>query len=454
MKERIKKVIPMLCVFPFIIGTMGYVISGETIMNSLYASFALYFVNPVSDNYNIAIEIARWTAALVTTTVLLYAVRRVWDNLSWWIQCFCQDSAAVYCDSDVSIAFDKKTKVIYPGRRFKPSAKSHIIMLNSDTESLKFYEENKGQLEKKQVYIGLRELEYGLIRDEGGVTFYDISGSIARVLWKQIGVWKRKQQDLSIVIYGNGPLAQNILNYGMLLNLYSQDQHIVYHVISRDNIHRIKHPGLPTGNRDEIRYYLTGDPSVWDKIRQSDIVIISEELSAEMLQTICVNGKNGEVYYYSPNPGDAGDFIQIGSVKPFGRNEDILTDENIRQGKLIERARQLNLQYAEKYNGEKDWGRLSGFLKWSNISSGDFNEVIKELTDLGINKSLESLAELEHIRWCRFHYLNYWVYGDPQNGKSKDADRRIHVCLRDYKDLSEEEKEKDREVVRMAWDSK
>ena len=27
------------------------------------------------------------------------------------------------------------------------------------------------------------------------------------------------------------------------------------------------------------------------------------------------------------------------------------------------------------------------------------------------------LAELEHIRWCRFHYLNHWKYGKTKNKK-------------------------------------
>lgn len=92
--------------------------------------------------------------------------------------------------------------------------------------------------------------------------------------------------------------------------------------------------------------------------------------------------------------------------------------------------------------------KLNGFLKWSNISSADFNEILGELIDA--NADLEMLSELEHIRWCRFHYLNYWKYGVPENGKSKDPKRRIHTCLVSYSKLGEDEKEKDREVVASA----
>ena len=45
---------------------------------------------------------------------------------------------------------------------------------------------------------------------------------------------------------------------------------------------------------------------------------------------------------------------------------------------------------------------------------------------------------MEHIRWCRFHYINHWVYG-PQ----KDEERKTHPLLVDFSDLPYSEKEKD-----------
>ena len=65
---------------------------------------------------------------------------------------------------------------------------------------------------------------------------------------------------------------------------------------------------------------------------------------------------------------------------------------------------------------------------------------------------LERLAELEHIRWCRYHLLNNWQYGTPDNGKNKDAVRRIHTLLVPYAALPEAEKEKDRENIRVMLD--
>lgn len=57
-----KKIIPIICLFPLIAGTVGYLMCGEMITDAIYAGFALYFTNPVSDAYNGYIEFARWTA--------------------------------------------------------------------------------------------------------------------------------------------------------------------------------------------------------------------------------------------------------------------------------------------------------------------------------------------------------------------------------------------------------
>lgn len=448
MKNILKKWIPLLSVVPFIVGSAGYIIAGEGVTDSLYASFALYFVNPVSDGRNILIEFARWSAALVTTTVILFAVRTVWKNIGYWFRCLFKESVAVYSDSDIEIAFDKKVKVIYPGRECKHLAKSHIIMFKSDTDSLKFYEENKKLLEGRAVYIGLKEIEYGFMKDNPNVIFFDINGSLARKLWKSIGIWRRGKRTHKITIYGSSVLAGNVLSYGLLLNLYSDTQCISYHLVSDDRTYAVKHKEMETGNKDELHYYATDDDAVWDVIRTSDIVILAEEPSAELLQAVSVLCQEGEVYYYSPKSGDVGDYLDRKNIRSFGRERDIFSDENIRQEKLLEKAKQLNLRYAEAYGGEKDWNKLNGFLKWSNISSADFNEILGELIDA--NADLEMLSELEHIRWCRFHYLNYWKYGVPENGKSKDPKRRIHTCLVSYSKLGEDEKEKDREVVASA----
>ena len=59
------------------------------------------------------------------------------------------------------------------------------------------------------------------------------------------------------------------------------------------------------------------------------------------------------------------------------------------------------------------------------------------------------LAELEHERWCRYHYLNNWRCGVPENGANKDPVRRLHVDLRPFSALKDAEKKKDYDNLRL-----
>lgn len=449
MKDKLKKAAPAFFLVPFVLGSVGYIIEGNRVTDSLYAGFSLYFTSIVLDSYNIWIEIARWTAPLATATAILRIFEKAGRNILWRLQSRMGDSVAVYTDADIRIIFDNKTRVFYAGRNIKQTAKSHIIMLDSDTESLKFYEENKDKLKGGSVYIGLREIDFGLIKEKREVTFFDTNGAVSRLLWKQAAVWENQKENVSVVIWGRGNLSENILCYGLLTNIYSQKQKITYHMVGNDSF-RIKHPQLSLMNDDEIIFYSGEDFDSWELIRQVDIIIIAEAVSATLLQALAVNGRNAQIYYYSQMAGDVGDCLQFTNLIPFGRDVDIYTDENIRREKLVEEAKKQNLKYAEKYNGEADWNKLGGFLQWSNISSVDFGHVLAGLLKQNPELDDDSLAGLEHIRWCRFHYLNYWTYGEPRDGSNKDSVKRIHKCLRPYQELSEEDKDKDRAVVEAA----
>lgn len=453
-KRLLGKCVPPLAVCPFVIGALGYCAAGEELSDALYASFALYFVNPVSDAYNIPIEIARWAAALVTTSAILYAVHRIWTKISQAFCCLGKDSIAVYSEDNIKVVFDKpKRNVIYPGREFKPLAKSHIIMLSSDAESLKFYEANKSGIKNEKVYIALKEMDYGFIKESCGntnVNFYDIDGAAARTLWKQIALWESAKRRVEITILGTGHLGQSVLNYGLLLNLYSIDQEITYNFVGSDNSYRILHGDIQICNNDCVVYWEIDDDKNAEMIENSDIAIICGEISASELQTAAALCK-GTLYYYSPSDGGAAEFLDFPAIIPFGKNSEIYTDENIRRNGSTADAMKLHYSYLSRFGSEEisdiqtEWNKLNGFLKMSNISSADFIPILKTLAKSGAD--IEELAQLEHIRWCRFYFLNLWRYGVPENGKKRDDEKKIHKCLCPYHELPEEEKEKDRAAV-------
>ncbi len=60
-------------------------------------------------------------------------------------------------------------------------------------------------------------------------------------------------------------------------------------------------------------------------------------------------------------------------------------------------------------------------------------------------QEIETMAKVEHLRWSWEKRLNGWTYGEV-----KDSRIKRHPCLVPYNELSENEKEKDRELVRLT----
>ncbi len=455
MRKSFKKILPFLALIPWIMGTAGYRIAGMGVSDSLYAGLGLYLTSPMSDDYNLWIELARWTAPLVTATAVLSLLRHIWNNILWRMNSLARDSVAIYTDENRKICFGPKVKAAYPGEICKGYFRSHILLFSTDEKNLRFWEQNKDILQKKTVYIGLRELEPGLIREIEGVTLFNINQAIARTLWKEIGLWNRsgpqkgKSNTIHIAIWGNGPLSRQILATGLQLNLFSNDQSIDYVLITDDRSFEIRHPNLELMNQDRLSFCRCDSEEAWNRIRSADLIILADSFDCGLFQNILVNA-NGDIYYYSPKLWDMGEILaSTVSIRPFGRDADILTDENIRSGKLIQKARVVHQQYTLQKGANPDsaipWEKLSGFLKESNISQADYAEVFTKLT--GRKKEME-LAELEHIRWCRFYFLNYWKYA-PQ----RDDEKKLHNSLLPFSELSDTEKGKNLAVVKKAGDA-
>lgn len=433
----LKKILPVVALLPLVIGTIGYVISGEMTTNALYASFALYFTNPVSDEYNIYIEIARWTAPLVTATTILCALQNVWESLKCRVSLLGKkDRVAVYSDEECNVTFGKGVSAIYPGEKFKRYANSHIIMFSNDKKSLQFYEEHKDELSGKKVYIGIRNIECSLLNTVKYVTFFDVNTAIARLLWKEIALWDRGMDDCEVVIWGDSNLAGDIVCVGLQLNLFTLNQKVKYHIITDNQLFQSRHSEFRLMNDDELVFYDKANSDVWKVVSKANIIIIADDLETELLQTVVVKSGETPLYYYSPDEGDLVSYLSYGNLIPFGRKTQVLTDDNIRRKKLIRKAIVLNEHYANQYGTEKEWDSLTGFLKSSNISASDFGEV---LSALSTKRSEDELAMLEHIRWCRFYYLNYYTLGTPDSGKNRDDNKRIHKDLVDYKELAPSE---------------
>lgn len=117
-----------------------------------------------------------------------------------------------------------------------------------------------------------------------------------------------------------------------------------------------------------------------------------------------------------------------------------------------------------KKKGDVNFSRLSVFLKASNRAAADriptTLALIKHTLANGKNTPeeieqirmkleyhLELLAEAEHAGWMEWHLDQGWQYGPK-----KDEEKMTHPCLKPYLDLSDAERNKDRDAIRHYLD--
>jgi hypothetical protein len=75
-------------------------------------------------------------------------------------------------------------------------------------------------------------------------------------------------------------------------------------------------------------------------------------------------------------------------------------------------------------------------------SSGPEDQTSAEALDV-IEENIELLAEEEHDGWMDQRRKNGWVSGEP-----RDDDAKVHPRMKPYSEISEEQKDKDRNGVR------
>ena len=468
-KMKPKKILwVLLFIMPFILGTIGYCMEGEALLDALYAAFVLYAVNPVSDASNWLIIIAKWFAPFVLASGLLMALQGIWQRMAEsWIGLH-KGAVAIYCDNEYGklLAGNVKKGILVKEEKVR-DVDEHILFFSDDIKNLNFYQQNEKFFREKKVYIQLNEMDSFLLR-QNTIHFFHINEIIARQYWREhhlLPYLNGEKFSVKIAVVGFGELGQNILNYGLLNNIYDLDQQIEYHIWGNSCLYEHSMEGMDLMNGDRIIYHGENWQEQIQQFIEMDRIIITDEPQMELLQTFFYICNDAEIHYYDPGSALLENIYKKEHLVSFGRYTDILTESNIKDEELYHTAKELNYKYACLYgsvSGEADkketeieeqWELLDGFTKGSNIASADYHEIRRLLLTKAKKERkelpIEQLGRMEHIRWCRFHYLNHWSYGVPENGKNKDAVRKIHVCLLPFDKLTKEDQKKDYDAVEV-----
>ncbi len=440
---------------PFLLGVLGYhTIEHIPFWEAVYASAALYFVNPVMDNNNMIIMAAKLTALLISATIIIQVAQNLSLLLKNKLKVLNPETSVIYTNIEQGFQLAKSiNNGIVSQNGPEDSAENvntHFIAFKDDMDNLRFYFRNEEKLKTCRVFIQLNQIEPSLLQPylKTNVRVYSISDLIARDYWDKNGLFVNQLTDYQykVAIVGFGSIGRAVFKKGFLNNLYSLDQHVEYHLWGISILDKEFLDTLNTGNDDVVISHTSTFHPIINDLRSMDrIILIDEDL--ELLQYIILELPKVDIHFYNNEVINIEKIICSERVKSFGDLGQVLHVNMIEDESYFRMGKLLNYDYYLRENDnkineieedlvEREWNNLSGFHRESNLARADHFSVENDLRSTGIDD--ETIRELEHIRWCRFHYFNHWKYGEK-----KDSELKTHPLLVPYKEIDKSNHTKD-----------
>lgn len=464
MKRSTSLLKSLLLALPLLLGLTGFLTAGESFPDSLFSSICMYAMNYQDPPPNLWVEAGRWTAPLATASGILAAASALRGRLRVFLRGCRGNSVAVYGpEPERAALLDQLGRRGIDGGSRLVRAQQYILL---GDDALDFYTRHRAGLEGVEVYAQCGALPAQSVSDPG-LRLFCPEETAARLFWKAQSLYAysaAREHRLNIVLLGFGRLGEELLTHGLLDNLFSPDQRIAYHIFGDGGAFPAVHTQLEEIG-DPVRFYDVPWYTQLPLLEEADrILVLQQEDQLSLLQSLLLATCRPRFQVFAAETAGIQLLAGRERLDLFHWRREAQSLPNILSDAMYRRAKRVNLRYAHLYDGvpedrenqEAQWARLDAFTRYSNISAADYHEVrLAMLEALGASPDglspalLELLAELEHIRWCRYHLLNNWRRGVPENGKRKDPARRLHADLVPYRELTEAEREKDRENIRV-----
>ncbi len=484
----------ILAVLALSFSLAGYTVGGLSFFDAVYAAAALFFVNPVTDISNALVLLGKYLSLAVAAGIVLNVVKYAFRMAGHYRINRYDDSTAVYTDNPWGerLATRLKHGYISTGKKNGQleDAKHHILMYSDDMKNLNLYARHRDELAREgaQVYIMLSHVDAFLLNGDAsdrveGPRYFNIHDMIARDYWMKHDLYEEAKgsgrKPVRVAVIGYGEIGQAICKYAVLNNVYWPDQAIEYHVWGCRPYQKRFLEAIDLMNGDEIRVHTTDCLDDLDLLKTMYRVILTGKDDIELLQQLLYIAPDTQLHVYVDGESDlAGLYAHSeGQLVCFGNPDTILTEQNIKQDELFRKAKLLHYDYvlqaafrretAEAERSGKqvsesrrqqvrttlppdyerlmdvEWRKLSGFLKGSNIARADHLRIEARIRQEPDPSCVGSIASLEHIRWCRFHFYNHWSYDPERMNRDPDKDEkyRRHGLL--TSDLPDRERGKD-----------
>lgn len=499
--KRLKRFRWVIIVIPYILAFIEYYrifqeeIPGFALSSALFEAFRIYgmSLSVGREDITLVLDIARWLGALVTASVIIKVIKRIWSfiKLSWRI--YNPNTVVVHGDGaskeNILQALGKNgvasdDDIVYQARH-------HVLAFENDHAAIRHIVEHEKEFFSggKQVCFssnGYEPADY----IQAGLTVSNTAVNCARIYWNKH--WLQDEKITRVGIVGFGAFGQRLLEQALLVNVLPWRGPIEYHIYGSDGSDFLAwRPHLPEcisvgqshASMDSLHFHPEVTMERLEHIRRMDRIIISYDTVDENF--VCLNqlinaGVNGAIHIrcsakllghlqYLPRREIEENKLQI---VPYGDDDELFSPDVILHGKLYATARSNHRAYVaasspavirSKYqsctayrackNGglcgdcphaNDTWDDLVPFEKASNIASADHEVVKRSLLEMakrrgGIEQNREELCRIEHIRWSRFYLMHNWQYGPGD----KDVPNRLHPDLVPFEQLTPEEQDKD-----------
>lgn len=497
-RKKMLKWLNFLLPIPFIVGVIGYLqLYPGDLSDGMYTVLRLYTFECDADELNIFLDFARWTAPAMTTAYFLTGIQGVfyWISCQWKKKFRSNTVIAVYGDNektDTLISVLPNDTQVIEGNHFQPfhKVKRHVIMFEKQEENLEFFQKYLDSFaDNDQIFLHLENFSPNLIQETRlEIHPFSLAKNAAHAFLIQESqnlcqrVFEKKK--IHIVLIGSGSYAEELLDYWLNFNIFHIHQEVVYHIFGDFTRYRGIHYGLPSIEtdayheltlypKDKIRFYKQLWETQLHTVEDTDLVVLCEEKDMDNLLLA-----DKIISYFPADRINHNLHLRLGSdnlfstalqekhvFSVFGTYENICSASLILRENVVSGAKEQMNEYAQLtqqvMNESPNWNELEAHVRDSNLYSSTyrattFTDVPKELENHNIQNRLEFMAELEHIRWNRFHFLRNWKHTTEKLEKTLQRSRRVHTDLIHYDDLSEGIKDYDRkeaEKVLAAYDN-
>lgn len=457
---------PLLCL-PLVLGLIGLLTAGESFGDSLYSALSMYLLQYHQTAPNFLSSLARWTAPLATILGVLSSIPAVRERFDNFIRWRTGKSIAVYGPAgEKGLLLGQLGRRGIEGRdRFVRAGR--YVLLDDEAENYLFWSEHHKQLEYVPVHMRCRSLPSQSVSDPM-LRLFCPEETAARLFWSDRCLYEVSagcSHRMSVALIGFGALGEHVMNSALLCNIFSPGQHIDYHIFGDCTSFTAPRSCLGETGDAVITHTEPWYESLPLLEEAQAVIVLEQENQIELLKNLLLALRRPELDVFDAGGGESELLAGRERLRLFAWRDRAFSPKYIFTDGLNDRAKRINLRLSPQRARLEDtpetrneqWRLLDAFARYSLLSQADYHDIrLKMLalsgqpTDPAVMSPelIDLLANLEHIRRCRYYYLNNYTAGVPENGSREDPLRRLSIELMSYESLPEEEKERRRETVR------